>query len=331
MPSHFRGPLLAAGTGSGLFENLLIEATKGASDVVTVFDDFNQVFIQESFGDAGHFEPNGWTLTDVGAPAADTIGINGAYAALPYDSCIRINAGTAADTGGNAQLDPIAGGASTIFPHIWLPESGAGAAILDNTIFVFACRIGFISNAATWDGKVFIGMAEAADVGILTAATGEIAQAETGPLVGFHVGENGRIDGISQRTVNTAYAEGTNRTNLYAAGSAAHGTAGLAKWYDLAIRMHITDMSDNAANGSTTFYTRQVGAVTKAPGSPGNPNVTDSLSVWRKHGTILTNQTPNNDVALVPTIEVANGPTNLSDVLVDWWAFGLSRFSRTGR
>ena len=158
------------------------------------------------------------------------------------------------------------------------------------------------------------------DPGILTAADGTIAQAETGPLVGFHVGEDGSIDGISQRTVNTAYAAGTNFTELFAAGEP-NGTAGVAKWYDLAVVLDITDMSDNAANGTTTFYTRRVRSVALDP----------KLPVWRKHATVLSNQTPNNNLNLTPTIEVVNGPANLSDVLVDWWAFGATRFSRTGR
>jgi hypothetical protein len=315
MPSHFRGPLLASGARNRLFENLHIEAVDGESDLVTAFDDFNESIAVDSFGGT-NFETNGWALTDVGAPVADTVTLNAVAASAtgPHDSCLRLNAGTAADTGGNMQLQQV--GTVFDFPHLKIPCSVVGATILDNTEFVFACRIGLLSNAATWDGKLFIGMAEEGDTGILTAATGAITQAETGPLVGFHVGENGRVDGISQRTVNTAYAAGTNRTELYAA-AAPDGNSSVIWWVDLAFRMQITDMSDNAANGRTTFYHRRVRGAS-----------TGALAPWIQHPTVLSNQTPNNDLSLTPTIELVTGPTNLSDLLVDWWAFGATRFSR---
>jgi hypothetical protein len=293
----------------------------GESDLVTVFCDFDSMLVGNGFGDAGVLETAGWVLTDVGAPVGDSVSANSIPATRPFESCLRLDAGTVADTGGNAQLDAVNGPAGQaifdVYPHIWLPESGAGATILDNTSWTFACRIGLLSSAATWDGKMFIGWAEAGDTGILTAATGAITQPETGPLVGFHVGEDGSIDGISQRTVNTAYAAGTNFTELYAAG-APNGNSGVIWWLDLAVRLDITDMSDNAANGRTTFYHRRVRSRTTDP----------TINPWIKHSTVLANQTPNNDVVLVPTIEVANGPANLSDLFIDWWAFSATRFSR---
>ena len=58
-----------------------------------------------------------------------------------------------------------------------------------------------------------------------------------------------------------------------------------------------------------------------------------TLAVVAMDPTVLLNQTPNHTVALVPTIEVINGPTANRDgvFLVDWWAFGCSRFSRLSR
>jgi hypothetical protein len=205
------------------------------------------------------------------------------------------------------------------FPHIKIPSNAVSATILDGTDYVFACRIGLISNAATWDGKLFIGWAEETDISLLTPSTGVITQPEGGPLIGFHVGEDGAISGISQRTTGTAYTAGTNVTELYAAGSP-NGTANVAQWYDLAVHIHITDMSDNSSNGTTTFYKRRL------PSSVSTP-----LGQWTKHPTVLSNQTPNNNFNLTPVIELVNGPTNQSDLLVDWWAFGATRFSRTGR
>ncbi len=348
MSSHFKGPLLGSRFAmAGAAENLNIEAVAGESDLITVFDDFNGVVKgTDTFGGAAIFEDSGWVLTDVGVPTNDEIAMNDASNVdLWAPSCLYIYSGDADDAGGNMQLDLVNGAIGTLvgtpdFPHLWIPETAAGATVLDSTVWVFACRVGFRADLTTtdngdWDSKCFIGWAEAGDTGILTAATGAIAQAETGPLVGFHVGEDGSLDGISQRTVNTAYAEGTNFTELYGAGgvdgTTANGAAaaGDTMWFDLALRMHITDMSDDDANGSTTFYSRRLQPSTYAPGS-GSDRGALSAGAWSQHSTVLLNQTPNNDVALVPTIEMVNGPTAGRDgvLFLDWWAFGCSRISR---
>lgn len=347
--THLVDPKGMGGAAGGMG----IEALAGDSDLVTVFDDFNHVVPNDEFGattgdaDTSPLGDAGWVLTDVGSPVAETVGINDPTdVSQGFESCLRIFTGTADDAGGNMQLDLInadlASGANHLtslsspssFAHIWIPETGAGAAELDNTVWTFACRVGMESGAADglWAAKYFIGWAEAGDTGILTPGGGAITQAETGPLVGFHCGEDGSIDGISQRTVNTAYAEGTNFTELLAAGetdgTVANGavTAGDIMWFDLALRMTITDMSDNDANGSTEFFYRKVlpatGIVGQTPIRGVNP--------WIRHPTVLLNQTPNNDVALVPTIEVINSDDAGEDATfyLDWWAFGTSRFSR---
>lgn len=332
MASHFRGPLLLS-DAAGPFSELAAEAAMGESDLVTIFDDFNNSVPSESFGDTAFWEAMGWTLVDAGVPVADTVVMNGLASAM--DSAIRINPGTAADTGGHMHILST-NGLTLNFPHMVIPSSGAGAAILDNTVVVFACRIGLISNGTAFDGKAFVGFCIDSDTSILTAATGVITQAETGPLVGFHIAgddaPNG-ILGISQRTVNTAYAEGTNKTELYPSTALTSGfTSGVAQWYDLAVRMDITDMSNNSANGQTTFYKRKVPQLTSAPGAvSAEPPTGKVLAPWTKHATVLSNQTMNAATTMVPVIEILNGPTQLSDMLVDWWAFGISRYSRSGR
>ena len=50
---------------------------------------------------------------------------------------------------------------------------------------------------------------------------------------------------------------------------------------------------------------------------------------WIAHPTVLSNQIPTGDRVLVPTIEGVNGPAGGEiDLLVDWWAFGMSRMDR---
>lgn len=329
--------------------NLGLEALLGESDMITVFDDFNSsIKGTDTFGGAAIFEDSGWVLNDVGAPAGDEISMNDPSNVTSWaPSCIRVFTGTGDDAGGNMQLDLVTGAIGTLvgtadFPHLIIPETGVDVAVIDNTVWVFACRIGLRADLSTtgsgaWDSKVFIGWAEAGDTGLLTAATGVITQPEDGPLLGFHIPEDGSIDAIAQRTPNTAYAEGTNFTELVAAGgvdgTVANGAAaaGDTMWFDLALRMSVTDASDDAANGSVEFFHRRVAPTTPPPGAIGHHFGGEALGPWVKHDTVLLNQTPTeNAVALVPTIEAVNGPTAGVDGVfyLDWWVFGSSRFSR---
>jgi hypothetical protein len=332
MGTHIHGPILAS-RRAGPFENMDSDVLDGDTELTATFDDFNAVALNEAFGGTAFWETSGWVLTAGGAVAGDAVRMNSpASAGSPFDSCIRVIAGTAASTGGSMQLDRVVqsgAAANTVlaFPHIWIPSNAASATILDNTILAFACRVGFISNVVNgWDGKAFIGWAETADTSIITlVGTGVITQPETGPLVGFFVLGDGSIRGISQRTVNTAYASGTNFAPMASAASL-NAAANTATWFDLGLRMRITDMSDNAANGTTTFYIRKVPRISTS--APGVAPKGDSQFNWSRIGTVLSNQTPNNDLAMVPTIELINGATNQSSLMLDWWAMGISRANR---
>jgi hypothetical protein len=354
MASHFTGPLLGSRQALGSAgENMGIEATAGESELVTVHDDFNDVIpntalaVVSGAAATGPWSDAGWVTTeDAGnAAVADTIGMNDPTdVSEMFHSSIRFFPGTADDSGGNMQLDLVnADFASALndltslstrraFPHIWIPENTT-ATILDNTVITFACRVGFQSGEAVdgdWEGKAFIGFAAAGDTSVMDHDTGVLTDA-VGNLHGFHIPEDGSIDGISKRITGDSLVSGTNFTELRAAGAVdgtianGVGTIGDVLWYDLALRMNITDMSDNDANGSTTFYSRPVLPSTAAPGLAGRGDT----SGWSTH-TVLSNQTPNHSVALVPTIEVMNGPTAGDDVVffLDWWSFGISRFSR---
>jgi hypothetical protein len=335
--------------------NMDIGCLAGESEMVTVFDDFNHVMESMAPADADGFEECGWVVTDTNAATAATLSMNDPIiAANGFDSCLRLNAGTKADSGISMQLDHMnadmlstADQLTTLsgrynFPHMWIPDATTATG-LDYTTWTFACRIGLYTPHATglWTtgGKMFIGWAEAGDTSVMATATGAITIASTGPLVGFHIPEDGSIDGICHRTAATAMAEGTNFTELVATGAANStlangvGTIGDIVWWDLALRMNITDNSE-AVNGSTQFFYRRVlpEAATTAPGGGATP--TTALSPWSVHGTTLDNQTPANTAAqgaLVPTIEVINGPTDDADFFVDWWSFGCSRYSRGRR
>lgn len=339
--------------GAGL--NLGAAALAGETEMITVFDDFNHIMPNMEFGDADGFAECGWVTTAIGAAANDTIGMNDIATSTRHLSSLYITAGDTNDTGGNMQLDmsnaDLVSTADQLtslsgrynFPHLWMPASTLATAF-DNTTFVFACRVGMLTSdaAGVWDGKVFIGFAEAGDAQIMTAATGVITIASTGALVGFHVPEDGSIDAISHRTAATVMAEGTNFTELQPADSVdstvANGitTIGDAVWYDLAFRMNVTNMSDNAANGTTEFFYRRIYPVTTDAVTDPGPGYGVSIAPgegyppWQRHGTVLTNQTPNSATILVPTIEVQNGAAETEDteLKVDWWSMGISRYSR---
>jgi len=366
--THWSGPLLASDKAmGGAAEELDNMCLGGESDMITVFDDFNDVMPALAMGEADTADNNvnpyfesGWVMTDVGAGTGSLVIMNDAVGGqLPYNSCLTFYSGTAEDSGGNCQLDQVAcedaseddwltslAAKTRTFPHIWIDDLAAGATILDNTTYMFACRLGLRSDTwgekagaggidGVWDSKCFVGWAVTADANVMTAATGAITIASTGELIGFHVPEDGSIDGISHRTVATVMAEGTNFTELAPAGAVNNTVvngveaAGDTTWWDLALRMDITDMSDDDANGYTTFYTRRVlQNASAAPGSSGfkqNP--------WNRHTTVLANQTPNPGAALVPTVEIINGPTAGADgvIYLDWWAFGKSRTSRLSK
>lgn len=351
----------------GAAENMGIEALAGDTDLVTIFDDFNHIMPTVALpvvalGDAATnvWEECGWVLTDAGStttPVAGTISMNDpAVVTEDFSSCLKIYSGTADDEGGSMQLDMVAADMACTannttalsgrynFPHMWIPETDAlqeggltaGATAntaLDNTTWVFACRVGFRSDddaAASddglggWDSKAFIGFAKTAEAAVLLPATGLVsAAAADDVLVGFHICELGEIYGISQRTGNTAYATGTNRVEITAAGSVDNSLANncdvayQTTWYDLAFRMDVVDMSDANNNGTTKFFHRRV-----LPGV--------QLGDWIPHPTVLTDQTPNSATSLVPTIELVNGPTAGADgcIMLDWWAFGRNRINR---
>ena len=348
---HILGGSEKAMGGAGL--NMNIEAMGGDTDMVTVFDDFNHFIENVEFTDTDGWEECGWVLTDIAA-VGETVGMNDpADVSQMFESSIRIFTGTDDDCGGNMQLDCInadmvstADELTTLsgrynFPHLWIPETDAGVTILDNSVFTFACRVGMEGGAADglWAAKYYIGMAAAGDTTVLTAAGGEMDIAtEAGPHLGFHCHEDGSIDGISQRTATTAQVAGTNMTELFAAGSTdgtlANGaeTAGDIMWFDLALRMTVTDMSDDDDNGRTDFYYRRVPPITTTVGDRTHL-VGGQTPPWVHHNTVLTNQTMNHTVAMVPTIEAINSDDVGEDatLLIDWWAFGQSRYSRLPR
>jgi len=334
----------------GAAEGLGIEALAGDTEMVTVFDDFNGVVKEEGWGDAATWETNGWVLTeDAGvASVAESISMNdAAVTTYDYSSCIQIYGGTADNSGGSMQLDALNGTINApvtnhSFEHIWIPEvltipaggglagaAGDAAEALDHTSWMFATRVGFradhlaAAGAGDWEGAFFIGWAAAGDTSLITHDTGVITGAAN-MCFGLHVCILGEMYGVSKRLEADAVSAAVgNYTQIQPAGSvdntvANHcDVAGQTCWWDFAMRMDITDMSDDTANGTTRFWSRRV-----LPGVP--------LGPWNLHPTTLTNETPNAGDAVVPHIELITSAAAGEDcsVLIDWWAFGRNRVNR---
>ena len=316
---------------AGILTNNNLFALDGESEIVTTFDDFNYFVLSEDHATADTtWETLGWELVDRNTATDPYIEMNDPAKALDFYSAIHVFAGTKADAGGLAQLTgasntlPASGGA--VFPHIWIPNSGMDAEVLDKTVITFSCRVGVVSNAITCDAKWFIGFAPLADAAIVADATGIITIASTGTLLGFHFNADSQdtLRLISHRTAATVMAEGVNFTELTDGVDEGY-TIGHPRVFDLALRCHVNNMSDNANNGLTVAAWREVGGQA-APGMEGLNLPGEGYGPW-SISAILDNQTPNDGTTLYPTIELLNGPTHQSHIKIDWWSMGLSRYT----
>ena len=192
---------------------------------------------------------------------------------------------------------------------------------------MFATRVGFRAEEdgtgdGAWEGGFFIGWAASGDTSLLVHDTYIMEAANQ--AFGFHVCSEGEIYGVSKRIEADAVTAAVgNRVELQPADSVSNTLAnscdvvGQTVWWDLAMRMDITNMSDDDDNGTTRFWTRRV-----LPGA--------TLGPWNPGPNILTNETPNAPDAVVPHIEVIASAAAGEDLCtyVDWWAMGRTRNNR---
>jgi hypothetical protein len=279
--THFQGPILGSNrSGAGLFEDLPHSSfgdVYGAYKVYT--ENFGQII-----ADATAFDELGAISTASAGVAANTL-LNTAGGRL------LINPGTAADTGwASIQFNAASSQATyvnnrfNIMPPL---TASATATPADREIIVWG-RIGLMSNATTWDGKALFGWF-VTDTALLDLTTGVPAVAAGGGM-GFHIGETGVISFVCDDAAITAAG-----TQIGTVGTL---TANTAKWYEMGLRMKVTDFA--AQTGNVDVYFGTDGSMQKV------------LST-RQSGTLPVV----NAAVYSTTLAVVNGPTNLSDLRVD--------------
>jgi hypothetical protein len=319
--------------------------------MITTFDDFNDRRDAAAVAGAGDPRP-GWFSSVINVATGNLINLNDPGATpqpVAFQSSLRVLPGTIEDAGVNLQ---IVGGTDGSSPHVWIQDRDADAAGGDNTSIVFACRVGVGLAAAAagevWQGKFFVGFAISGDVQVLNNTTGEIDLATDGPLLGFHMAEDGHIDLISVRDgIAGPLVDGTHFTQLVDTSWNANlqpelGTANhQPTWFDLALRVETRDVSNAADNGAVQGFVRRLQTdasranVTPIPGrrpiEPSHPDSANPLD-WRPQGVVLENQVPHDTgLEVVPTVEIQNGGAVVGEdvyFLMDWWAMGISRASR---
>jgi hypothetical protein len=316
--------------GAGL--NLNIAALSGETEMVHSFDDFDD---QVAGAGPGNNVPRiGWLTTVRGGAAGHTTAINPLAPSGRHYSCLQVTAGTAASTGINAIVDDPQDVAAAKPILRWPDRTDTEA--MDNTSYVFACRVGLrISAGSVWDGQAFIGIAEETDTAILELVAANGIQSPTSnAMIGFHIASDGHIDLICMREGKAIAAE--NFTQMVSTtwnqnlGTGDHNIT----WFDLAFRAEVRDWDDASDNGAVTGYFRQVGSpvttVGRRPVEQSNAT-SPSTNAWTQHPTPIFNETPFDAGvnALVPAIEVINGAgANLTELWVDWWVMAISRMSR---
>jgi hypothetical protein len=283
MATHFKGPVLGSvEAGGGYLRDLPIGVVSEIGSQYHVwFEDFEEELA------AGELILGGAHVDELNTPTAPDQIITS------ETGCLIINAGTKADAGSSVVFD-IAPTAARLGNSFNTPRAlTSTATLMDARCLVWAARVGFISNhATTWDGKTMLGWLTA-DSTPMVDATG-VPSLATGGGLGFHIGENGVMTYFGQQTAVTATPSTTVGHTVRSAG------AGVARWYELAVRCRWIDAS--SGTGVADFYVN---------------------GAWV--GRRTTDLPMASTQVYASTLAIQNGPTQLSDLAVDWMFTAISR------
>lgn len=273
------------------------------------------------------WDQNGWRWWWSGTPyTAGTkphIAMNNRDSGQSFQSALRFFFGGLSGTGQIYQLDKRwwvhTHSGDAPLANFFVPDRDI-ATSLDGKVLLAAYRVGFREDHPSdgtdcngdWNHGAFIGQASppqpyTADKVILDPATKLIAQPEQSSLWGWHARPDGSLWGISQRTIDTPYVEGTNETQVIGPGgldgTIANGTLydGGTLWFDLVASLEVTDWSDDQSNGQSRFWHRKV-----------VPGLGSTQVPLIEHGTALPNQIPgesDDDDDLIFSLEGNHGVT----------------------
>lgn len=250
----------------------------------------------EEFGytiaDIAQMELIGWTETAINTPTSATI------SAVKNNGYLAVNPGTKADSGSSLQANAAPGGTRTAPVTQILGPLVSSTTLMDSRELIWAARVGFLSGATTWDGKVAIGWI-VTDTALMTNTTGVLALA-TGGGFGFRISELGSIDRFHQATTAATDANAVATGQFVGNnGLDATVTADTINWFNLGCRASWVDAS--AGTGKIDYYINDVLVDTQVNELPMQSTQTYSFS-----------------------LEVLNGPVTDSDVYVDWIVTGVT-------
>jgi len=277
--SHSRGPLLGDNKALG---GLLEDIPLGAADQVrspykTWVENFSQLLA------SGELAGIGGTVTTVGAVAGNNETVSAGKG-------LTLNAGTAASTGYNVQINA-ALSSTTLTPIVFPSPISFGTAANNNRELVWFCRFGISSNAVTWDGAALVGL-YVTDTS-LTDASGNLTVASTGGA-GVHISTAG--------VISTAYGTGAITAPVATVGAVGATTASATtfKWYDFGLR----HKQLTTTTGRLRLYFGTTG------------NIQQVLDAAQALSGTLT-----------PSFVILNGAANQSDLVIDSMFTALTRGS----
>ena len=280
--THYEGPILGSSNAQGgLFRNVSADVTSRLLSKYKVwFEDFRVPMAPTADGlvaaGAGTgMNGSGWTVTVIGAAAGHTIGVIDRFPDL------RINCGTAADTGYNLQHNfAITAAATHPYHDVWGPVVSTAPG-WDNREFIFATRLNYVHTGA-WASKFAIGVA-VTDTALMTPGTGDIDAVTTGGATMFHVSEAGVLSGAQHRTGGTTLTLTTLKNPIDSHASPQQIIDNT--FLDLGFRMSYGDSSDiTDPKNYTEWYVNGRKIATTQFNNPMTSTQTYSISIEAMNG-----------------------------------------------
>ena len=276
------GRALGGNRAAGPLDQFSLDITSQL-DYCTWFNDF--ITTEDYDGAAGATQP--WVEDDIGAPAADGIGLN----FDSVDGTFLVNAGTAADTGLQTQ-------------YTGTDAAGAFLDRGDHQSFSFGTRL---KKDVAANGNLFVGLC-IADVTAMTAADGLINASD---FLGFWCPEDSALLSLAGNRAGGTVTYGDAAGGTTTVGDAQSITLANDTYVDVAFVCHTNDIS-TLANSAYCEAFQWVAGAAGAPSGTSKPR-------WASMGSLKNLAIPSSAIDLAPTIIAKNGPVLLLDLTLDYF------------